>query len=166
MSDTGIGVFPRVKIYNTSVTTANIEINGHKMRGVKSITYTASVNELPKFEFETYGVPDIDVDNAQVYLECQPMNLAEAIRIIRTAIKSDDAMYGAWVASVENWLVQTHEVTGSGLARVFVDWIAGDDVPVGDDGLAGCDVPDSHDDHAGDDVPSGQGVGETDDVLP
>lgn len=169
MSDTGIGVFPRVKIYNTGVTTANIEINGHILRGVKSVIYGASVNNLPEFRFETYGIPDIEIDNASVYLECQPENLAEAVRILRSAIKNDDAMYGAWVASVESWLEQTHEVTRSGLARAFVDWIAGDDVPVGDDDLAGDDVHDGHDDnddHAGDDEPSGQDVEASDDILP
>jgi hypothetical protein len=154
MSDTGIGVFPRVKIYNTGVTTANIEINGHIMRGVKSIMYSASANGLPEFCFETYGIPDIEIDNASVYLDCQPENLAEAVRILRSAIKNDDSMYGAWVASVESWLEQTHEVTRSGLARAFVDWLAGDDVPVGND------------DHAGDDVPDGHDVEDPDDVLP
>lgn len=160
MSDTGIGAFPRVKIYNTGVTTANIEINGSKLRGVKSVIYGASVNNLPEFRFETYGIPDIEIDNASVYLDCKPKNLAEAVRILRSAIKNDDAMYGAWVASVESWLEQTHEVTRSGLARAFVGWISGDDVPVGDD------VPDGHDDHAGDVVPVGQDVEETEDVLP
>ena len=133
MSDAGIGVFPRVKIYNTGVTTAHIEINGHIMHGVKSIMYSASANGLPEFCFETYGIPDIEIDNASVYLECQPENLAEAVRILRSAIKNDDDMYSAWVASVESWLEQTHEVTRSGLARAFVDWISGDDVPDGHD---------------------------------
>ena len=152
MSDTGIGAFPRVKIYNTGVTTADIEINGSKLRGVKSIMYTASVNNLPEFWFETYGIPDIEVDNASVYLECQPENLSEAVRILRSSIKNDDSMYSAWVASVESWLEQTHEVTRSGLARAFVDWIAGDDVPVGNDDNAGDDVPDGHDAEGSDDV--------------
>ena len=131
MSDTGIGVFPRVKIYNTGVTTANIEINGSRLRGVKSVIYGASVDNLPEFWFETYGIPNIEIDNASVYLDCKPRNLAESVRILRSAIKNDDAMYGAWVASVESWIEQTHEVTRSGLARAFVDWLAGDDVPVG-----------------------------------
>lgn len=167
MSDTGIRAFPRVKIYNTGVTTADIEINGNKLRGVKSVMYTDSIGkQIPEFWFETYGIPDIEIDNASVYLECQPENLAEAVRILRSSLKNDDAMYGAWVASVESWLEQTHEVTRSGLARAFVDWLAGDDVPVGDDDLTGDDVPDGHDDHAGDDEPSGQDVEASDDVLP
>lgn len=93
-------------------------------------------------------------DVVKVNIEFSPSNLAEAVVIIRTTLRNDDAMYFAWVASVESWLEQTHEVTRSGLARAFVDWIAGDDVPAGDDDLAG------------DDVPVGQDVEVSDDVLP
>lgn len=86
-------------------------------------------------------------DLVKVNIEFSPSNLAEAVVIIRTTLRNDDAMYSAWVASVESWLEQTHEVTRSGLARAFVDWIAGDD------------------DLAGDDVPVGQDVEVSDDVL-
>lgn len=95
------------------------------------------------------SLPDV----VKVNIEFSPSNLAEAVVIIRTTLRNDDAMYGAWVVSVESWLEQTHEVTRSGLARAFVDWLAGDDVPVGND------------DNAGDDVPSGQDVDGSDDVL-
>lgn len=81
------------------------------------------------------SLPDV----VKVNIEFSPSNLAEAVVIIRTTLRNDDAMYGAWVASVESWLEQTHEVTRSGLARAFVDWLAGDDVP------DGCNVEDPDD---------------------
>lgn len=105
-------------------------------------------------------------DLVKVNIEFSPSNLSEAVVIIRTTLRNDDAMYSAWVASVESWLEQTHEVTRSGLARAFVDWIAGDDVPVGDDDLAGGDIPVGNDDNAGDDVPDGHNVEDPDDILP
>lgn len=119
--------FPTVKVYTDGMT--EIEIDGKPIRGIQRISYDASVWRLPRFRIDMVGVPDFEIDNASIILNCDPVKLADAVKILREAIKHDNDMYDAWVASVRNWLENTHEVTASGLARAFVDWLANDDIP-------------------------------------
>lgn len=119
--------YPTVKVYTDGMT--KIEIDGKPIRGIQRISYDASVWELPQFSLDMVGVPDLEIDNASIILNCDPIKLADAVKILREAIKHDNDMYDAWVASVRNWLENTHEVTASGLARAFVDWLASDDIP-------------------------------------
>ena len=119
--------YPTVRVYTDGMT--KIEIDGKPIRGIQRISYDASVWEVPKFSIEMVGVPDLEIDNASVILNCDPIKLADAVKILREAIKRNNDMYDAWVASVRNWLENTHEVTVSGLAIAFVDWLVNDDIP-------------------------------------
>lgn len=119
--------YPTVRVYTDGMT--KIEIDGKPIRGIQRISYDASVWKVPRFSIEMVGVPDLEIDNASIILNCDPVKLADAVKILREAIKRNNDMYDAWVASVRNWLENTHEVTASGLARAFVDWLANDDIP-------------------------------------
>lgn len=121
--------FPKVKIYNDIPNyppRTLIEINGKKVPCVQSIEYEASVNVMPEFRIGVIGIPDIEIDNAVVKLNCSAENVNDAARILRSSIATVPAMREAWVASIEACINECHEVTASGMARAIVDWLIDD----------------------------------------
>lgn len=127
--------FPKIKIYNdlpSYPTRTLIEINGKKLPYVQSISYEVSVSEVPRFDISMYGIPDIEIDNAIVHLDCCPENIGQAARILINAIRTIPAMREAWISSIvacidHNFCMDTGDVTLKELATTIVDWMVEDD---------------------------------------
>lgn len=81
---------------------------------------------MPEFTIDLEGIPDIEIDNAVVRLDCSAENVNDAARILRNAIATVPAMREAWVASIAACINECHEVTASGMARAIVDWLIDD----------------------------------------
>lgn len=61
------------------------EIDGKKVRGVVSVDFHVSVDEVPVFVFEMQGMPNIEM-NAEVQFQFTPKTVQEAAAVIRKEI--------------------------------------------------------------------------------
>lgn len=127
--------FPKIRIYNDLPQyppRTVIEIDGKKLPYVQTISYDAGVGSVPEFIISMYGIPDIEIDNATVKLQCTPENAGDAARIMINAIRTIPAMREAWIASIvacidHNFCMNTGDVTLKELATTIVDWMVEDD---------------------------------------
>lgn len=126
MGEKHIPHFPSVTIRSDHPTRADISIDGKELDCVRSIVYEQDTESLASFTLETYGIPDIEIDEANVFLICRPQNVSEAARIIQHAIRTDKDMKNAWVASVKVFLSTKglSDESIENLAEAFVEWIA------------------------------------------
>lgn len=55
--------FPHVKIVNPNQTWHGTEyyVNGQKIDRVRAVDFRVAVDEIPTFDFEMMGIPDIDM---------------------------------------------------------------------------------------------------------
>lgn len=126
--------FPSVKVISDHPTSAEVSIDGKKLNNVRSIVYEQDTESLASFTFETYGIPDLNFDQANVFVICTPKTITEAARLIRHAIRTDKDMRAAWVKSIEtglreNLLIPDDDALmydGVNVAEVVVSWLADD----------------------------------------
>lgn len=127
--------FPKIHIYNDLPQyppRTVIEINGKKIPYVQSISYDVATDSLPEFRISMVGLPDIEIDNAVIQLDCCPENLGEAAVILINAIRTMPAMRDAWIASIvacidHNFIMDPGDVGLKELATTIVDWMVEDD---------------------------------------
>lgn len=94
---------PRVKVVNPNDSWFGTEcyIGGKKIDMVKRIDFSVGVDELPTFTFETIGIPDIDMPG-RVILDCEPINVTEAVKILRNELLKHEDLYNAFLASMKS----------------------------------------------------------------
>ena len=118
--------FPKIHIYNDLPQyppRTLIEINGKKIPYVQSISYDVATDSLPEFKISMVGLPDIEIDNAVIRLDCCPENLGEAAVILINAIRTMPSLREAWISSIATCINECHEVTPTGMAGAIVDWL-------------------------------------------
>lgn len=97
----------KVKIYNPEgegVFGTKCEIDGKEIGGVRRAYFHVSVNEeVPCFTFETYGIPDIEM-NGDVHFQFTPKTVQEAAAVICKEFHPRSDYFKATVASVEERL--------------------------------------------------------------
>lgn len=79
------------------------EIDGKKITGVKSVDFHISEEEAPRFTFEMYGMPDIEI-LGNVQFEFTPKTVQEAVKIILNEYTYSSGYFKALVSSVEERL--------------------------------------------------------------
>lgn len=95
--------FPRVKVINPKDTWLGTEyyIDDKKILGVDSVDFSVSVNEIPRFEFEMMGIPEIDM-SGDVIFSFTPETVEEAVKILRNELMKHEDFYKAFPASMES----------------------------------------------------------------
>lgn len=95
--------FPRVKVINPKDTWLGTEyyIDDKKILGVDSVNFSVSVNEIPKFEFEMMGIPEIDM-SGEVQFSFTPNTVDEAVKVLRNELLKHGDIYDAFSASVKS----------------------------------------------------------------
>lgn len=95
-----------VKIYNPKGEGwlgTQYEINGKQIENVKAVDFRVAVDEVPQFTFETYGLPDIEM-NGEVRFCFTPKTVREAAKVIRKEFTPSSDYFKAMTASVEERL--------------------------------------------------------------
>lgn len=118
---------PRVKVVNAGNGPIGTEyyIDGQKIRNVRSIDFHVSVDEIPIFEFETIGMPDIDM-KGDVKFSFTPETVQEATVVLRHEFANNMDSKQALIASIESVLhEECSEYLLHGLAEKIANRIVG-----------------------------------------
>lgn len=124
---------PRVKVVNPNDGWLGTEyyIDGKKINKVKRIDFSVGVEEVPTFIFETVGIPDIDMSGRAI-LDCNPINVTEAVKILRNELIKQEDLYEGFVASISSAL-KVHGYCGlpfepeEDVAKKILDYVIGDE---------------------------------------
>lgn len=100
MFDMGI---PRVKVVSPNESWRGTEcyIDGNKVKGVKSVDFRVSVDEVPQFTFETLGLPDIDM-HGDVQFRFAPETVQQAAVVLQNEFKKNSEIMDALIESIES----------------------------------------------------------------
>lgn len=100
MFDMGI---PRVKVVSPNESWRGTEcyIDGNKVKGVKSVDFRVSVDEVPQFTFETLGLPDIDM-HGDVQFRFAPETIQQAAVVLQNEFKKNSEIMDALIESIES----------------------------------------------------------------
>lgn len=100
-----MSTLPRVKIVNPNDGWLGTEcyIDGKKIGRIKRVNFSVGVDEVPTFEFETVGFPDIDMPG-RIILDCTPVNVIEAVKILRNELLNHGDLYDGFSASISSAL--------------------------------------------------------------
>ena len=119
--------WPSVKVVNAGNGPIGTEcyIDNQKIRNVRSIAFHVSVDEIPTFEFETEGLPDIDM-GGKVLFSFTPETVQEAAIVLRDEFMHNLESRQALIASIESVLrEESSEYLVNGLAKKIADRIVG-----------------------------------------
>lgn len=108
--------------YKTHAFIDDIEIS-NKATGIR---FEQNAGEVPTFTFETVGLPDIEIENADIRFRFTPETIEDAAKVIRHSLSTDRELYDAFVASISSALKEVP--TGAGLydaAKSVADRIIG-----------------------------------------
>lgn len=98
----------------------NIFIGNKEITNVKNATFHVGADDVPTFDLEVVGVPDIDV-MADVTIDPSPTNLQEACRIITHELLKHGEFYSAFVGSVASVLKPRERYVGDGCFCIDID---------------------------------------------
>lgn len=112
----------RVKVVNTNNGWLGTEyyINDQKINNVRSVDFRVAVDEIPIFQFETMGMPDIDMDG-DVRFNFSPETVQEAAVVLRHEFTNNMDSRQALIASIESVL---HEECSEYLLHGLAEKIA------------------------------------------
>lgn len=94
---------PRVKVVNPNQTWLGTEyyINNQKIMRVKSVDFRVEVNEIPTFDFEMDGIPDINMFG-DIRFSFTPETVEEAVKVLRKELLKHTDFYNGFLASIES----------------------------------------------------------------
>lgn len=79
-------------------------IDDQEIHNVKSVDFHVSVDELPVFEFEMMGMPDIEMD-CIANIVFSPQSIMDAISILRHELLQHGELYRGFKASLKSVLI-------------------------------------------------------------
>ena len=94
---------PKVKVYNPEGKGwmgTQYEIDGRKIHRVKSVDFHVAVDELPSFEFDMMGLPDIEM-NGDVRFRFTPKTVTDAVAVLRHELLAHEEVYNGFKASLK-----------------------------------------------------------------
>lgn len=91
-----------VKIQSTENMATKIFVGDSELKRVISIEFNQSVDTVPCFTFETIGLPDIEIDNADIRFRFTPETATDSIKVLRHRLLTDKELYNALAASMES----------------------------------------------------------------
>lgn len=124
---------PRVKLVNPGDSWFGTEcyINEKKIGRIKRVNFSVGVDEVPTFEFETIGFPDIDM-SGRIILDCTPVNVIEAVKILRDELLKHGDLYDGFSDSIssalkEHWCCGLPFEPEEDVAKKILDYVIGNE---------------------------------------
>lgn len=92
---------PKVKVINPGEGCIGTEcyINGQKIMRVKSVDFHVGVNEIPEFDFEMYGITDIDMFG-DIRFSFTPKTVEDSVKVLRNELMKHEDVYNGFKASI------------------------------------------------------------------
>lgn len=92
---------PRVKVVNQNEGWMGTKcyIDGKKIERVKSVDFRVAVDEIPKFTFETIGLPEIDMDG-DIRFKFTPETVQQASAVLRNELMTRGELYHVFLESM------------------------------------------------------------------
>lgn len=92
---------PRVKVVNPTEDWLGTEcyIDGKKIKNVKSVDFRVAVDEVPRFTFETMGLPDIDM-SGDIRFRFTPETVQQASVVLRSELMIRGELYHVFLESM------------------------------------------------------------------
>lgn len=96
---------PKIKMVNIGNDFLKTEcyINDRKLERVVAANFYVSTGEIPTFDFEVMGMPDIDV-LADVRFSFTPKTVDEAVKVLRNELLKHGDLYNGFLASIKSAL--------------------------------------------------------------
>lgn len=96
---------PRVKVVNQNEDYLGTEyyIDGKKIQNVRSVDFRVAVDEVPKFTFETIGLPEIDMPG-DIQFRFTPETVQQAAFVLQNEFQNNMASRFALYDSVRSVL--------------------------------------------------------------
>ena len=93
----------RVKVVNPNESWLGTEyfIDRKKISNVRSVDFRVAVDEIPKFTFETLGLPDIDM-YGDIQFSFTPETVQQAAVVLRNELSKRGDLYNAFLASMRS----------------------------------------------------------------
>lgn len=94
---------PKVKISNPDGSGwrgTKCVVYGKEIPRVKSVDFHVTVDEVPTFEFEMFGLPDIEMES-EVKFSYTPQSIEDAVRILRRELLTHGEVYNGFKASLK-----------------------------------------------------------------
>ena len=103
---------PRVKVVNPNESWRGTEcyIDGKKIQNVRSVDFRVAVDEVPRFTFETLGIPEIDMDG-DIQFSFTPETVQQAAVVLMNEFKTNFESMDALIASIESAIDDAPETT-------------------------------------------------------
>ena len=94
---------PRVKVVNPNESWRGTEcyIDGKKIQNVRSVDFRVAVDEVPKFTFETPGLPEICMAG-DVQFRFTPETVRQAAVVLMNEFKTNFESMDALISSIES----------------------------------------------------------------
>lgn len=94
---------PRIKVVNEKESWLGTQcyINNQKIDKVKSVNFYVSVDEVPTFDFEMMGCPEIDM-LGDVRFSFTPHTIEEAVKVLRNELLKKGDIYKGFLSSMES----------------------------------------------------------------
>lgn len=80
-----------------------VEIDGKIIHKVRSVDFHVSVDEIPSFTIETFGMPDIEMQG-RCDFRFDAETVQQACEVLKTEFRKNRDFYNAFVASIESAL--------------------------------------------------------------
>lgn len=95
--------FPKVKVVNEGESWLGTQyyINDQKIDKVKSVDFHVSVDEVPTFDFEMMGCPEINMPG-QIRFSFTPNTVDEAVKVLRNELLKKGDIYKGFLSSMES----------------------------------------------------------------
>ncbi len=92
---------PKVKVVNPNGDWRGTEccIDDKKIKNVKSVDFRVAVDEIPKFTFETIGLPDIDM-SGDIRFRFTPKTVQQAVIVLRNELLNKGTLYNGFLESM------------------------------------------------------------------
>lgn len=97
-----------------------------ELKRIISASYEQTSSTAPCFTFETIGLPDIEIDNADICFRFMSETISDATKVICHSFSTDGELYDAFVASIASALKEIPTGTGPyDAAKAVADRIIG-----------------------------------------
>lgn len=124
-----MGKIPRVKVVNEqeSWLRAQYYINDHKIDKVKSVDFHVVVDEIPTFDFEMMGIPEIDM-TGDVRFSFTPQTVQDAVTVLQNELMNRGDVYNGFLASIRSAIRDCeNEIYEDELAKHILKRIIGEE---------------------------------------
>lgn len=81
---------------------SRVFLGDKKLEGIREVTFNQSIETIPCFAFETIGLPDIEIDNADICFKFTPETISDSVKAIYHTYEIDNDFRNAFIASIES----------------------------------------------------------------